>query len=220
MKATVVIPTLNERECIAKVLQDIPKEAVHEVLIVDGHSTDGTPEIVRQLGYRAITQPGKGYGDAINTGVAHADGDVIITMDADGSYNADDIPRLLKKLEEGCDIVYGSRYAKGSGSDDDTLVSYIGNKVFTFLLNILHGVKISDSLFLYIAAKKRVFETIEMKSQNFEYCIEFPIKAHKAGFTYTEIPSREKKRTGGDSKVNAVYHGFRILWVLLKEIRT
>ena len=86
-----------------------------------------------------------------------------------------------------------------------------------FLLNVIHGVKISDSLFMYIAARKEVFEKINMQSTDFEYCIEFPIKAHKAGFKYKEIPSFEKKRIAGDSKVNAFLHGLRILRVLLKS---
>jgi glycosyltransferase involved in cell wall biosynthesis len=213
---SVIIPTLNEIESIQHVLEEVSQvKEVDEILVVDGHSTDGTVELVKNLGHKIIPQEGKGYGRGVATGVKQAIGDVIILIDADGSYTASDIPKLLAPLEQGYDLVYGSRYLPESGSADDTIIRYIGNKFFTFLLNAVHGVGISDSLFLYIAAKRRVFETIEMKSANFEYCIEFPIRAHNAGFKHTEVPSYEKKRIAGESKVNAAYHGLRILWTLL-----
>lgn len=216
MKITLIIPTLNEIHSIETVLKDIPKDVVDEILIVDGHSTDGTAEAVKRLGNKVILQKDRGYGNAVKTAAEHATGDVIVLMDADGSYEANDIPKLIQCIKEGYDIAYGSRYLPESGSDDDTLIRYVGNKIFTFLLNKLHGVNISDSLFLYIAAKREVFNKLKIKSKNFEYCMEFPIKAHKAGFKYTEIPSYEKKRIAGSSKVNALYHGLLILWTLLK----
>jgi len=216
MTVTVIIPAFNEEKCIAEVIKDIQKESVDEILVIDGNSTDKTREISENLGARVMIQPGKGYGDAVAYGVEQAKGDVLMFIDADGSYETKDIPKLLACLGDDCDIAYGSRYLPESGSDDDTWIRFIGNKVFTFLLNVIHGVPLSDSLFLYIAAKRKVFESIDMRSPNFEYCIEFPIKAYKAGFKHKEIPSFEKKRTAGDSKVNAFAHGLRILWVLVK----
>ena len=216
MKVSLIIPALNEEQCIAEVLKDIPRDIIHEVLVVDGHSTDRTREIAESLGFKVILQEGKGYGNAVKTGVKYSTGDVIVMIDADGSYETKDIYHLLKCLDEGFDIAYGSRYLPESGSADDTPIRFIGNKIFTFLLNVIHGVKISDSLFLYVATRREVFEKLNMKSTNFEYCIEFPIRAHKAGYTYKEIPSFEKKRIAGKSKVNAFYHGLRILWMVLK----
>ena len=217
MKVTLIIPAKNEADCIGQVLSDVDPEVIHEVIVVDGHSTDGTPEVVRSLGFRCIPQEGTGYGMGVRTGIKHATGDVITMVDADGSYRLEDIPRLLAVLEEGYDIAYGSRYLPESGSDDDTPVRWFGNKLFTWLLNRLHGVNISDALFLYVAARKEVFEALDLTSSGFEYCIEFPIRAHQMGFTYKEIPSREKARIAGHSKVNALWDGLRILWVLLRE---
>ncbi len=215
MQVSLIIPTLNEAHNIAGVLKDIPKDIIDQILIVDGYSTDGTPDIAKKMGYKVIFQEGKGYGRAVATGLKYATGDTIVLIDADGGYVLSDIPKLLQCVENGYDIAYGSRYLPGSGSDDDTAVRYLGNKIFTFLMWFLHGVRITDSLFLYIAAKKRVFDKINIKSTDFEYCMEFPIKAHRAGFKYTEIPSWENKRMSGESKVNAFYHGLRILWLLL-----
>ena len=217
MKVSVIIPTLNEVGSIEGVLGEIPKDVVDEILVVDGHSTDGTPELVRKLGYNVITQEGRGYGLAVSIGIKHAKGDVIVLMDGDGSYEPHDIPALLQCLEEGYDVALGSRYMAGSGSEDDTVVRYIGNKLLTFLLNAIHGVGISDSLFLYVAARREIFQSLDLRSSNFEYCVEFPIKAHRAGFKFAEVPSIERKRTAGQSKVNALYHGLRILRVILRE---
>lgn len=214
-KVTVIIPTLNEIDCIKYVLEELSQLNIGEILVVDGNSTDGTPELVEKLGFKVIMQEGKGYGNAMKTGLKHADGDIIIPMDADGSYNPKDVSRLVKCIENGSDVVFGSRYLPESGSHDDTIIRYVGNMFFTFLLNKIHGVKISDSLFLYVAAKKEVFESLDLQSSGFEYCIEFPIKVQRAGFTYKEIPSFERERIAGESKVNAFLDGLRILWYLL-----
>lgn len=217
MKVTVIIPTFNEVNSIEKVLKEIPKKSVDEVLVVDGRSTDGTPELVRKLGYKVIFQKGKGYGDAVKTGVNSANGDIIIFMDADGSPNPVDIPRLVKKLKEGYDVVLGSRYLEGAGSEDDTPIRYIGNKFFTFLINLKHGLGITDSLYLFAAFRKKTLNSIKVKAKGFDYCAEVLIKAHRRGFKFGEIPSRERKRIGGKSKVNALYHGLEYLWVILKN---
>lgn len=215
-KVTVVLPTLNEIDCIKDVLEELKQTTVDEILIVDGHSSDGTPELVGELGFEVLTQKGKGYGDAILEGVRHSQGDVIIPMDADGSYDPKGIPSLLQCIEDGYDVAFASRYMPESGSQDDTAIRYIGNMFFTFLLNKIHRVNLSDSLFLYTAAKREVYESLDLKSPGFEYCLEFPIKVHRAGFKYKEIPSIERKRFGGKTKVNAFFHGIRILWYTLK----
>ena len=215
-EVTVIIPTLNEIECIESVLKELSEMNIGEILVVDGLSTDGTPELVEKLGFKVIMQDGKGYGNAVSTGLKHAQGDVIIPLDADGSYDPRDIEKLLKGIENGSDVVFASRYLPQSGSDDDTIIRFVGNKFFTFLLKTIHGVQISDSLFLYVAAKKEVFQALNLQSQGFEYCIEFPIKVQRAGLKYTEVPSIERARIGGASKVNAFFDGLVILWYMLK----
>lgn len=218
MKVSVIIPTLNEAVNIGRVLSEIPKESVDEILVVDGHSTDGTYELVKKLGYSVIYQEGKGYGAAINTGVKNVAGDIIIIMDADGSANPKDIPRLLDKISEGYDVALASRYMNGGYSYDDTFLHYIGNKVFTLLCNKIHRVGVCDSLYAFMALKKEIFNAIQMRSKDLEYCMEILIKMHKAGFKMAEIPAVERKRTHGRSKVSALYHGLQILWVIIREI--
>lgn len=215
-KVSVIIPTLNEADSITEVLDQIPKEVVDEIIVVDGHSEDGTVDLVRELGYKVIYQEGKGYGAAFSTGVRYAQGDILILMDGDGSPNPKDIPSLLKKINEGYDIVLGSRYLSKAGSEDDTVIRYIGNKVFTFIVNKIHNMNISDSLYMFAAVKRKVFESIKLESSDFGYSVEFPIKAHKAGFKFAEVASLERKRVSGKSRVNAFWDGLKILWVIMK----
>ena len=217
-RVSVIIPSLNEAGCIKDVLDSIPKNLVEEILVVDGHSTDGTPDIVRSLGYRVIAQEGKGFGSALNTGIKQAQGEIVAIMDGDGSYEVNDLPKLIALVQNGCDFAFGSRYTKESGSKDDTFIRFIGNKIFTFLLRSLHGVRLSDALFLYVVANKKAMLDLNLVETGFEYCVELPIKAHKAGYRYAEIPSFEKAREAGRSKVHAVKDGLKILRAMIKLI--
>jgi len=213
-KVSLIIPTLNEVGSIEAVLNEVPRDVVDEVLIVDGRSTDGTPELVRRLGFAVIQQTGRGYGDAIATGFKHAAGDIIVLADADGSYELADIRHLVQRVREGVDLALGSRYLPESGSDDDTLVRFVGNKAFTLLFRAMYQVEISDALFFYAAIRREVVQAITATSPGFEYILEFLIKAQRAGFKFAEIPSAEKARTAGKSKVNAVRDGLRMLWCM------
>jgi len=216
-KVSIIIPTLNEVENIEKVLREIPKDKVDEVLVVDGHSTDGTIELVEKLGYPLIFQKEKGFGAAISTGVKHAKGDVLIFLTSDNSQNPKDIPKLLEKLNEGYDLVLASRYLPGSGSTDDTTLHYVGNKFFTFLCNKIHKTDFSDTLYFFQAIRKKVFDSLDLTLSGFGYCIELPIKVHKAGFKIAQIPSFERKRSGGQAKVSAFPTGLEILLAILKS---
>ena len=99
MSVSVIIITLNEFESIGQVLKELPRN-LDEILVVDGYSSDGTPELVKSLGYEVIMQQGKGYGAAFLTGIKKAKGDVLVLMDGDGSHNPADIPRLLEKVSD------------------------------------------------------------------------------------------------------------------------
>lgn len=215
MKITVQIPTLNEGESLADTLEQIPREIVDEILIIDGHSTDNTLEIAKSFGCRVLVQPGRGYGDAMRFGFQNAMGDVIISMDADGSPNPQDIPRLVDKLQEGYDLVLASRYMLGAKSEDDTPIRLIGNKFFTFLTNFLYGLDISDALYFFAAMRKEKVSGLNLKSKDFALCIEVPVKVHRAGFKIGEVPCVERRRFASVSRVNAALDGIKILWQML-----
>ncbi|MBN1384055.1 MAG: glycosyltransferase family 2 protein [Elusimicrobia bacterium] len=211
MKVSVIIPTLEEAGCIGKLLSEIPKDIIDEIIVVDGHSKDGTADIVRNMGHKVIMQEGHGYGGAFIQGVNASAGDVVVLMDADGSQNPKDISKLLKKLNEGYDCVFASRYTIESHSEDDTLVRSFGNWLITLLVNVLFHVRTSDSLFLFTAIRKDIFYKLGAGSHGFEFCVEVLLKACVGKYKLGEIPSTERKRYSGRSKVRALLHGFKII---------
>lgn len=215
---SVVIPARNEVESLPMMLQEISKTPdIDKVLIVDGHSTDGSADRVRELGFDVVPQRGRGYGMGVITGIEQAETDLVTFMDADGSYDPAALARMRDLVEnENYDIVFCSRYLPASGSDDDTLIRFIGNMFFTKSVRILFGVKLTDILFFYALGRREVFENLGLQCADFSLCIEVPIKAQRLGYSYTEIPSRERPRVAGVSKVNAFWDGFRILGALLK----
>jgi len=222
MKITVVIPTRNEEGCIGRVLGEIPRTLVNEVIVIDGHSTDRTViEAKKSMksSDKVLDQIGNGYGAALIQGMRAARGDVIVMMDADGSHDPKDIVKIIKKMEKGAEYVMASRYMLGGRSDDDTWLRWFGNKLFTWMTNVVHGSDITDSLYLFTAIRKESMEKLKLKSHGFEFCTEIVVKAHKAGLKFAEVPTIERARFAGKSKVNSFYHGMKILRMILRNYK-
>lgn len=231
MKVSVIVPTLNERGSIETVLNRISEQHVDEILVVDGRSTDGTHEHVIRLGYRLVFQEGRGLGKAIEKGIRSTVGDIIIIVDADGSHNPGDIPKLVSKITEGYDLVVASRYMRGprgrglffrnrSSSYDDTFIREFGNRLFTYMCNKIYHIEIHDVLMGYKAFRRSIFEKVTLSEGGQQFDIEILIKSKKAGFKIGEVPVIEHKRTHGRSKLSVPYHGFKILSVIIKEMFT
>lgn len=220
-KVTLIFPTRNESGCIGHVLQEVPRHLVDEILIVDGHSTDDTVRVakkyLRPKADRIVAQKGTGYGSAFIQGIKIAKGDVIIMMDADGSHNPSDIPFLLQKIDQGYEYVMSSRYAIGARSFDDTFVRWFGNQLFTKLTNIIHDMRVTDSLYLLTAAWKKDLLKLNLKAPKFEFCTEIIIKASKAGLRFAEVPAIERARYSGKSKVFAPLDGLKILLAIFQK---
>ena len=109
------------------------------------------------------------------------------------------------------DLLFGSRYSKDGSSEDDTITTYIGNKIFTLLGKIFFSLPISDILYTYVMGKTDSFKKLNIKNNDFRFCVELPIKIQKNKMKYISIPSHEKKRIAGIKKVNAIKDGFLIL---------
>ena len=118
--------------------------------------------------------------------------------------------------DEKFDLVFGSRYEKNAGSEDDTIITFIGNKIFSFLGNFLFQLNLTDILYTYVLGKKTSFEQLDIISSDFRFCVEFPIKAKMANLIFEDIPSYERARIGGKKKVNAIKDGFLILFEMLR----
>ena len=216
---TLIIPALNEEGCIGQVLKAVPDDLVSEIIVVDGHSTDNTvPEAREALGTRGkvIIQTRRGFGGALYDAIDTVQNEVLVIMDADGSQNPADISRLLEKYDDNS-VVMGSRYAKGAKSEDDTLIRGFGNWLFTTLTNLVHGTRVSDSLYFFFAISRENFKRLGLESQDYGICIEFLVKAKRAGLNFKEIPVIERPRLHGESKVNAFRDGLKILRVILRK---
>ncbi len=159
---TVLICTLNEESNLSHVLPGIP-EWVDEVIIVDGHSTDNTIKLAKELlpHARILYQCGKGKGDALKFGIQEATGDIIVTLDADGSTDPTEISRFIEPLTQGYDFAKGSRFMRGAPR---TRLWYriIGNRVITWIFNIIFGTRYTDICSGYNAWLKSM--PVEVKS--------------------------------------------------------
>jgi glycosyltransferase involved in cell wall biosynthesis len=215
---SVVIPALNEAENLPYVLPHIPSW-VHEVILVDGHSTDGTVEVARRLrrDIRIVRQEGKGKGAALRSGFAAARGDIIVMMDSDGSTDPGEIPLYVGALLAGADFVKGSRFLQGGGTSDMSLHRRLGNWGLTIGVRMLFGGSYSDLCYGYNAFWRRVLPTLHLYGDGFEIETLMNVQALRAGLKVVEVPSFEAERIHGESRLRALPDGWRVLKTILRE---
>ena len=215
---SVVIPTLNEAANLPHVFGRLPGR-LHEVIVVDGHSTDGTVDVARQLrpDVRIVLQEGKGKGDALACGFAACTGDVIVMIDADGSTDPAEIPRFVEAVARGADFAKGSRTLPGGGSADLTPVRRLGNRMLSLVVNTLYGTKYSDLCYGYNAFRRACLEHFVVDCSGFEVETLINIRVAKLGLRVAEIPSYEGNRIHGTSNLHPVRDGLRILRVIVRE---
>jgi glycosyltransferase involved in cell wall biosynthesis len=203
---------LNEAQNLPHVFEKLP-DVLHEVIVVDGHSTDGTVEVARSLRRDVIVveQTGRGKGDALRAGFAAATGEILVMLDADGSTDASEIPRFVSALINGADFVKGSRFAQGGHSADITLSRRIGNRGLNFLVNTLYGTSYTDLCYGYNAFWARCLPYIDIDCDGFEVETLMNVRVAKAGLVIHEVPSFERERVYGESNLNAIRDGLRVL---------
>ena len=225
-KVTIIIPTLNEAESLNILLNEINflsfKDSIEEVIIVDANSTDDTQKICKKYNCKIILEKEKkGYGAAIINGINNSKSFYSVILDGDGSKNPKYIYDLIQKIEGSDDLfVFASRYGKNSGSKDDTLLTYIGNRIFTNLGKIMFNLKINDILHTFFICKTEEFKKLNFKHNNFSFCAELPILINKLKLQHSEIPTYERKRLAGKVKVNSFVDGFIILKSMIKMFLT
>ncbi|HWH08559.1 MAG TPA: glycosyltransferase family 2 protein [Candidatus Thermoplasmatota archaeon] len=215
-RVSLVVCTLDEEGNVGAVLRRVPP-VVDEILVVDGRSRDRTVEeaLAADPRVRAVTQDGRGKGDALRKGFRLARGDVVVQMDADGSMDPAEIPRFVAAIEAGADVAKGSRNLPGGGSDDLTPVRAFGNWWMCALGNALHGARFTDLCYGFIAFRRRALESIEISSNGFDVEAEVALKLFRAGFRVVEVPSFEHDRMHGHSHLHAVRDGWTIVRTIL-----
>lgn len=215
---SVIIPTLNEAENLALVLPRLPRW-VHEVIIVDGHSTDGTVEAARLLrpDVRVVMDSVRGKGAALRAGFAAAKGDIIVMIDADGSTEPEEIGLFVRYLMDGADFVKGSRFMQGGGTEDISPLRSLGNGFFTAAVRFCFGGRFTDLCYGYSAFWSGIVPLLELDSTGFEIETLLNIRALRVGCRIVELPSFEAKRVYGESNLRTFPDGYRVLKTILRE---
>lgn len=217
-KVSVVIPAVNEAENITWVLERVP-DFVHDVVLVDGMSVDGTVARATSVypTLRVIPEDRRGKGRALRAGFAAALGDYIVMLDADGSMDPAEIGNYLDPLLHGYDFVKGSRCMLGGGSNDLTHVRRAGNWALTMWVNLLFGARFSDLCYGFSAFRRDCLPSLDLQSDGFEIETEMTIRAVKADLRIAEVPSLELCRRHGQSNLRTFRDGQRVLRTLLTE---
>jgi len=215
---SVVIPAKNEARNLAHVFATIPAW-VDEIVFVDGHSTDDSVAVARQLcsSVKIVTQPGYGKGDALQAGFVACKGEIIVMMDADGSTDGTEIARFVAALVTGADLAKGSRFACGGASDDITFTRRVGNRILSGLVNLLFGTRYTDLCYGYNAFWAQHLPKLDLNCDGFEVETVMNVRAAKAGLWVQEIPSHEHSRLHGVSNLHIIRDGWRIAKVIVRE---
>ena len=217
-RVSVVIPAMNEARNLPSVLPRLPAD-VYELILVDGRSTDGTADVARAIrpDVRIVHQPGRGKGDALRAGFAAATGDIIVALDADGSNDPGEIPRFVAALMAGADFVKGSRFMGGGGTTDMPFHRKLGNATFVQLVRILFRCRYTDLCYGYNAFWRRILPVLELDGDGFEIETEMNVRVLRAGLRVSEVPSFEAERIYGESNLQAIPDGLRVLRTILHE---
>ncbi|SDC39306.1 Glycosyltransferase involved in cell wall bisynthesis [Geodermatophilus telluris] len=228
-RVSVVIPTYNEARNLPHVFAQLPA-GLHEVVVVDGHSVDGTVEVAQALrpDVRIVRQNRRGKGNAMACGFAAVTGDVVVMLDADGSADGQEIERFVAALSAGADFAKGTRFAGDGGSSDITAVRAWGNRWLNRIANVLFGTRYTDLCYGYNAFWTHCLPALELDpgtqtddatlwGDGFEIETIINTRMAKAGMKITEVPSYEHPRLHGTSNLNTWRDGLRVLRALVVE---
>jgi glycosyltransferase involved in cell wall biosynthesis len=217
-KITALICTLNEEPNLPHVLPRIPAW-VSEVLVIDGHSTDKTIEVARKIrpDIRVMSQPGRGKGDALRYGIEQASGDIIVTMDADGSTDPDDILRFIVPLLDGHDFVKGSRFLKGLPRHKPWH-RIIGNWLIILVFDVMFFKKYTDLCSGYYSFWKKAINCVALKSDDgFEDEPLINTRVAKAGLKVVEVGYIDGGRIEGETNAPSWRQGLKSIKTIIRE---
>ena len=224
----VIIPAYNESASIGKVIGDIPRELVRDILVCNNNSTDATASVAAAAGAIVIDQPLRGYGNACLAGMAYIkerplveQPDIIVFMDGDYSDYPQEMKALLSPIKEGKDMVIGSRVKGNPDRGSLTIPQRFGNWLATRLIHMMYGFRFSD-LGPFRAIRWQKLLSLDMQDKNYGWTVEMQVKALQHQLACAEVPVSYRKRIG-TSKVSgtvkgSILAGYKILWTIFKSL--
>ncbi|MDP2922568.1 MAG: glycosyltransferase family 2 protein [Candidatus Omnitrophota bacterium] len=220
-KVTVIIPTKNEEQTIEEVINNV-KKYINNIVVIDGHSTDKTREIVQSLNVPVILDDGKGKGSAIRKAIDMINTEILVFIDADMSHDAADIPRLIQPILDGkADHVSGSRMLGGSDElygDISKFFKELASHTITLFINYYFNVRLTDTQNGFRAIRTAVAKKLNLKENSFTIEQEMIIRTLKGRFRIVEVPTHEFVRKGGKEKLKLWKTWFKYIWSLLKNL--
>tara|TARA_B100000900_G_scaffold324297_1_gene283939 strand:+ start:4712 stop:5380 length:669 start_codon:yes stop_codon:yes gene_type:complete len=213
---TLIIPAKDESESLPIVLRRLNKFDYKKIVVV--HRSDKkTIDAIKKLKTKIIYQNNTGYGDALIKGISSCKTKFFCIFNADGSFKINEIQKMKKMIDkENLNFVFGSRYQVNSGSQDDTIITYLGNFFFTKIGQLFFNIPITDILYTFVVGKTSSAKKLKLSQKNFSFCVELPIKAIKNKMLIKSSSAYEFKRIAGKKKVNELSDGFKILLYMIK----
>ena len=210
---TLIIPAKEERHCLTGVISELKKYKINKIIVIPKNKKC---TYINEKKTKILNQDGYGYGNALKLGIKKTQTKYFCIFNADGSFRPDEIePMFLKLKKQKLDFIFASRYKKKGKSDDDTFLTTTGNYFFTAIGRIFFGTKITDILYTYVLGKTNEFTNLNIKSNDFSFCVELAIKVQRKKMKYSCTASHERKRLSGVKKVNEFKDGFKILFKMI-----
>lgn len=213
---TLLIPAKFESESLPSVLEELKKYNYKQCVILK--ETDfKTINSIKNFDVEIINQRGSGYGNALIEGINSCKTKFFCIFNADGSFNPNEISKIAEQIsKKNKDFIFASRYEKQAGSEDDTIITLIGNYFFSLIGRKIFNLEITDILYTFVVGDTQKARSLNLISNDFRFCVELPIKAKKQNYKLGIFPSYERKRIAGKKKVNAFRDGFLILKKLIE----
>ena len=215
---SLLLPAKNEKACIDKVFEELEKINFNsQILLVVDSPKDNTLNYKKKkykFKISKIITNKQGYGSAVIDGIKKCKTQKICIFNADGSFDPRSLHKMLQ-LSKKFDHVFCSRYLKNAGSDDDTFLTFIGNKIFTITGKIFFNIKLNDILYAYYLSDIKKINKLKLTRKDFTIALEVPLKIQSLKQTYFEIPSKERKRISGKKKVREFVDGFKLLCYMM-----